>query len=117
MCRAMPGADGERESASATADFSGHIAAGVRPTEAQRRYLERGLTQPGGKLPLFDGDGREVPKRTVESCVAHGWAAPWTANPIKPDWLVCRLTEAGYRVLGAVPPASGEVTNTREAGR
>jgi hypothetical protein len=25
-------------------------------------------------------------------------------NPIKPDWLVCRLTEAGYRVLGSVPP-------------
>jgi hypothetical protein len=74
MCGAMPGGDGERESASATADFSGHIAAGVRPTDAQRRYLERGLTQPGGKLPLFDRDGREVPKRTVESCVAHGWA-------------------------------------------
>ena len=102
MCGAMPGGDGERESASATADSSGHIAAGVRPTEAQRRYLERGLTQPGGKLPLFDRDGREVPKRTVES-----WAAPWTANPTKPDWLVCRLTEAGYRVLGAIPPATG----------
>jgi len=25
-------------------DLSGHIAAGIRPTEAQRRYLERGLT-------------------------------------------------------------------------
>ena len=97
--------DAGRDSARATGELSGHIAAGVRPTEAQRRYLERGLTQPGGKLPLFDHDGREVPKRTVESCVAHGWAAPWTQNPIKPDWLVCRLTEAGYRALGAEPPA------------
>jgi hypothetical protein len=101
----MPGGDGERESASATADFSGHIAAGVRPTEAQRRYLERGLTQPGGKLSLFDRDDREVPKRTVEACVARGWATSWAQNPIKPDWLVCRLTEAGYRALGFVPPA------------
>ena len=107
MCGAMPGGDGERESASATADFSGHIAASVRPTDAQRRYLERGLTQPGGKLPLFDHNGREVPKRTVESCVARGWATQWAQNPIKPDWLVCRLTEAGYRALGATPPATG----------
>jgi hypothetical protein len=71
-----------------------------RPTEAQRRYLERGLTEPGGKLPLFDRDGRQVPRKTVEACVVHGWAQPWTANPIKPDWLACRLTPAGYRVLG-----------------
>jgi hypothetical protein len=76
----------------------------VKPTEAQRRYLTRGLTQPGGKLPLFDRDGREVPKKTIESCVQHGWAQPWTHNPIKPDWLVCRLTAAGYQVLGAAPP-------------
>jgi hypothetical protein len=28
-------------------------------------------------------------------------------NPIKPDWLVCRLTAAGYRVLGhEVPPGA-----------
>ena len=74
------------------------------PTEAQRRYLERGLTQPGGKLPLFDRHGREIPHKTIETCIAHGWAEPWFANPIKPDWLVCRLTAAGYRVLGHAPP-------------
>lgn len=77
----------------------------ARPTEAQRRYLERGLGEPGGKLPLFDRDGREVPRKTVEACIAHGWAAPWTANPIKPDWVVCKLTPAGYRVLGGAPKA------------
>ena len=75
-------------------------AAVVRPTDAQRRYLERGLTEPGGKLPLFDRDGREVPKKTVEACLVHGWAESWGKNPIKPDWLVCRLTPAGYRGLG-----------------
>src|SRR6516165_10884439 len=76
----------------------------ARPTDAQRRYLERGLNEPGGKLPLFDRDGREVPRKTIEACIAHGWAEPWFANPIKPDWLVCKLTAEGYRVLGADPP-------------
>jgi hypothetical protein len=78
-----------------------------RPTEPQRRYLERGLSQPGGKLPLFDANGREVPVRTIQTCVANGWAEPWFRNPIKPDWLVCRLTDKGRQVLGhteAPPP-------------
>ena len=80
--------------------------ASLRPTEPQRRYLERGLTEPGGKLPLFDAEGREVPRKTVEACIARGWAEPWVANPIKPDWLVCRLTADGYRILGQTPPAA-----------
>ena len=68
------------------------------------RYLTRGLAEPGGKLPLFDRDGREIPKKTIEACIAHGWAEPWIANPMKPDWLVCRLTPAGYRALGHPGP-------------
>ena len=76
----------------------------LRPTEPQRRYLERGLSQPGGKLPLFYPDGREVPPRTIQACVAHGWAEPWFSNPVKPDWLVCRLTEKGRKVLGQTEP-------------
>jgi hypothetical protein len=102
---ANPGQPGQNAPVRAADDLSGHIAAGVRPTDAQRRYLERGLTEPGGKLPLLDRDGREVPRKTIESCMAHGWAAPWLNNPIKPDWLVCRLTPAGYRAVGAEPPA------------
>jgi len=86
----------------------GAPAAAVRPTEPQRRYLERGLTEAGGKLPLFDRDGRQVARKTVEACIAHGWAEPWTVNPIKPDWLVCKLTSAGYRALGAAPAAGVE---------
>jgi hypothetical protein len=89
-------------------DLSSPVAAGVRLTEAQRRYLERGLSQAGGKLPLFDRDGREVSKKTIESCLSHGWATRWVGNPIKPDWLVCRLTADGYRVLGQEPPAADE---------
>ena len=106
----------DRESASGDANLnrnpdppSGHLEdtnkAAMRPTGPQRRYLERGLGQPGGKLPLFDRDGREVPKKTVEACIAHGWAEPWTRNPINPEWLVCRLTPAGYRALGREAPA------------
>ena len=105
MARAPQGRGG-----SPGADLSGSIVAGIRPSEAQRRYLERGLTQAGGKLPLFDRDGREVSRKTIESCVAHGWATPWVHNPIKPDWLVCRLTAAGYRVLGGEPPSEPGAT-------
>lgn len=70
-----------------------------RPTPAQRRWLERGLDQPGGKLPLFDEQGQKVHPRTVLACVERGWAARWFANPLKPDWLVCRLTDAGRALL------------------
>jgi hypothetical protein len=73
---------------------------GSRPTDLQRKWLMRGIGQPGGKLPLFDEDGQRVAKRTVDSCLRQGWAEPWFANPLKPDWLVCKLTEHGRRALG-----------------
>jgi hypothetical protein len=95
-------------------DHDGGNAAQVRPSAAQRRYLERGLSEPGGKLPLFDRNGREVPRKTIEACVGHGWAEPWTANPIKPDWLVCRLTPAGRSVL-VEHPAELELGNGKES--
>ena len=74
-----------------------------RPSRAQRAYLSRGLGQPGGKLPLFDGDGQRYDARTIRACIEHGWAEPWFANPMKPDWLVCRLTDAGRGAIGAEP--------------
>ncbi len=73
------------------------------PTAAQRAWLKRGLDQPGGKLPLFDEHGQQVDIRTVQSCLQQGWAEPWFANPIKPDWLVCKLTAAGRAALAAPP--------------
>ena len=78
----------------------GTAEAQTRPSEAQRRYLALGLSEPGGKLPLFDREGREIPHKTIQACIAHGWAEPWFNNPIKPDWLVCKLTPAGLRILG-----------------
>lgn len=69
------------------------------PTAAQLRYLSRGLTQPGGKLPLFDEEGQAVPTDVVQACIARGLASPWFRNPIKPDWLVCRLTDRGRDLI------------------
>ncbi|WP_439575894.1 hypothetical protein [Phreatobacter sp.] len=75
-----------------------------RPSDVQRRWLLRGTSQPGGKLPLFDAAGRDVPRATIRACIEAGWAEPWFANPVKPDWLVCRLTAEGYRAVGREPP-------------
>jgi hypothetical protein len=76
-----------------------HEAVGGRPNPAQRRYLSRGLSQPGGKLPLFDEYGQHIHPALVRACIAHGWAEPWFGNPLKPDWLICRLTEKGRDIL------------------
>lgn len=83
----------------------GAIRPSLRLTAAQKKYLSLGLDQAGGKLPLFDRNGAGIDRKTVESCIAKGWAEPWFANPVKPDWLVCKLTPAGYAVLGKPPPA------------
>jgi hypothetical protein len=68
-------------------------------SDPQRSWLIRGLDQPGGKLPLFDAHGQRVDRRTIRSCVENGWAEPWFKNPLKPDWLVCKLTAAGRALL------------------
>ncbi len=71
----------------------------ARPTSAQVLWLRRGLDQPGGKLPLFDTNGQRVNERTIRSCIQQGWAEPWFDNPVKPDWLVCKLTAAGRKAI------------------
>ncbi len=76
-----------------------------QPSAAQKAYLRRGLTQPGGKLPLFDRRGQKQSPATIRACIANGWAEPWFVNPLKPDWLVCRLTAQGYLAVGVEPPA------------
>lgn len=71
----------------------------TRLSSAQKKWLNRGLTQPGGKLPLFDENGKKISPQVVKKCVAEGWAEPWFANQLKPDWLVCKLTDAGRSAL------------------
>jgi hypothetical protein len=73
----------------------------ILPTLLEVLYLRRGLPQAGGKLPLFDLDGQAVDSRLVRHCLAQGWAEPWFNNPLKPDWLVCKLTEQGRRIVEA----------------
>ena len=68
---------------------------GRRPRKGELLYLCMGLNQPGHKLPLFDDSGQRIHSAIIQSCVDCGWAEPWFANPLAPDWLVCRLTQAG----------------------
>ena len=70
------------------------------PSPVQRAWLKRGLDQPGGKLPLFDTQGQQIDPRTIQACIEQGWAEPWFANPIKPGWLVCKLTPTGRAAAG-----------------
>jgi hypothetical protein len=89
----------------------------VAPSPVQRAWLRRGLDEPGGKLPLFDEWGQQVDPRTIQACVEQGWAEPWFNNPIKPDWLVCRLTAAGRAWASRRSPAPcvhtpGEIEKT-----
>jgi len=62
-------------------------------------YLSMGRAQPGGKLPLFDENGQEIKAQIIQACIEKGLAEPWFANPMKPNWLVCRLTEAGRQII------------------
>ena len=71
----------------------------IQPTNVQIKWLQRGLDQAGGKLPLFDNEGQKISSRTINSCLKQGWAEPWFHNPIKPDWLICKLTESGRKAI------------------
>lgn len=73
-----------------------------KPTSAQIKYLRFGRYQAGGKLPLFDRNGQQIKVNTIKSCVANGWAVPWFNNPIKKDWLVCKLTRKGLMLLQSI---------------
>ncbi len=86
-----------------------------RPTPAQQAWLRRGLVQPGGKLPLFDENGRRVPISTIRRCLDAGWAEPLFSNPIKPDWLVCKLTDTGRALLVETELSTAEQKGTTVA--
>lgn len=84
------------------------------PSSVQRAWLRCGLDEPGGKLPLFDEFGRQIDPRTVQACIEQGWAEPWFKNPLKPDWLVCKLTPAGRNWARRAAPAAKLIHATRE---
>lgn len=86
---------GTEAASNTTDDVKDAPSAPGHPSGAQRAWLRRGLEQAGGKLPLFDSEGQQICERTVRACIDKGWAEPWFSNPLKPDWIVCRLTDAG----------------------
>ena len=73
------------------------------PSAAEAAYLRLGLNQPGRKLPLFDAKGQPIRPQVIRACLARGWAESWFANPMAPNWLVCRLTDAGARAVKRGP--------------
>lgn len=77
------------------------------PSRAELAYLRRGMSEPGGKLPLFDRRGQEINPTIIRICIDNGWAEHWFANPLKPDWLVCRLTQKGRELVHSYWPTSG----------
>lgn len=87
------------------------------PSDSQAAWLRRGLSQAGGKLPLFDDDGQRIHPQTIRSCLARGWAEQWFANPLKPDWLVCRLTDAGRQALFARSSVISVDFRSEDSGR
>ena len=70
-----------------------------KPTQIQVQWLKKGILQAGGKLPMFDANGQKISSRTIKRCLEQGWVEPWFNNPIKPDWLVCKLTDIGREIV------------------
>ncbi|MDE0810492.1 MAG: hypothetical protein OSB69_14390 [Alphaproteobacteria bacterium] len=62
--------------------------------------MRRGRSQPGGKLALIDRQGQIISPRLIRTSLEKGWAEPWFSNPLKPDWLVCKLNNNGRGITG-----------------
>jgi hypothetical protein len=95
-------AERSRENVDFNFAFNDNKLDGISPTLHEILYLRRGLVQAGGKLPLFDLDGQAVDPGLVRHCLAEGWAEPWFSNPLKPEWLVCKLTGQGRQIAEAL---------------
>ena len=54
---------------------------------------------PQGSFIALDESGQRISPRTIQSSIDRGWAEPWFANPTKPDWLVCKITELGREAV------------------
>jgi hypothetical protein len=67
----------------------------TRPNEDQRKWLEMGADEPGGKLPSVDASGIRIEETVIDACLKAGWVEQWMYNPLKPNSKVCRLTNSG----------------------
>lgn len=62
-------------------------------------WLKTGAGNKEGRLALFDGTGQRVDQTVQRAALSQGWVEGWFANPMRPDWMVCRLTPSGRRFL------------------
>lgn len=89
--------------------------------------MRGGLSQPGGKVLLFDEEDEPVDPAIVRRCLDQQWVEPWQAGEHKPHsvFLACRLTPLGRRltteerdlapgVAGAVSGISSGLTDSVE---
>jgi hypothetical protein len=47
--------------------------------------------------------GARFRAKSSNHALTYGWAEPWFDNPLKADWLVCKLTLDGYQALNRAP--------------
>ena len=62
-------------------------------------WLSGGLGREDGRLALFDSFGEPIDKAVVKTAIASGYAEPWFSSPMRPQWMVCRLTAKGRGAL------------------
>ena len=55
--------------------------------------------------------GQKVSEKTVKSCLEKGWVEPWFNNALKPNWLICKLTEVGKKIALSELVDTETVTN------
>jgi len=64
-----------------------------------REWLRGGEVRQDGRLALFDQFGEPIQKKVIKTAIASGYAEPWFASPMRPQWTVCRLTPKGQDFL------------------
>lgn len=68
----------------------------ARETELElKNWLQGGFDRTDGRLAIFDTFGEPVNKAVIKSAISSGLAEPWFSSPMRPQWMVCRLTPKG----------------------
>ena len=76
--------------------YSNRAGFSARETEMEMQsWLQGGLDREDGRLAIFDMFGEPVNKAVIKSAIATGLAEPWFSSPMRPQWMVCRLTTKG----------------------
>ena len=70
-------------------------------------WLQGGLNRSDGRLALFDRFGEPVDKAVIKTAIKQGLAEPWFSSPMRPQWMVCRITPKGRESLSRVSRTTG----------